>query len=101
MSTSCKTAMLSLQQQSMLKFCRYNEFFVLLRNVSGCSDKKVSLANYNSFLLKLPTLNNLCIVRELKSCQQLGGLLCCHYTNDDWSLLFNSMKKVCNVRDSF
>ena len=48
MSTTYKTAMLSLQQQSMPKFCRHNEFFVLLRNVSGCSDKKVSLANYSS-----------------------------------------------------
>ena len=40
MSTSCKTAMLSLQQQSMLKLYRHYEFFVLLRNLSGCSDKK-------------------------------------------------------------
>ena len=40
MSTSCKTAMRSLQQQSMLKLCRHYEFFVLLRNLSGLSDKK-------------------------------------------------------------
>ena len=39
-STSFKTAMLSLQQQSMLKLCRHYEFFVLLRNLSSSSDKK-------------------------------------------------------------
>ena len=40
MSTTYKTAMLSLQQQSMLKLYRHYEFFILLRNLSVCSHEK-------------------------------------------------------------